>query len=77
MGVVPAAIVILPSLPYYTLQQTFLEHPPRVARRFAQVASWTFAYPIDENLHTHTHKQMRVGTRFGAYRWNMEISPFI
>lgn len=55
MGVVPAAIVILPSLPYSILQQTFLEHPPRVARRFAQVASWTFAYPIDENLHTHTH----------------------
>lgn len=46
-----------PPLPFPTLQQTFLEHPPRVARRFAQVASWTFAYPIDENLHTHTHTQ--------------------
>lgn len=51
-----------PPLPIPTLQQTFLEHPPRVARRFAQVASWTFAYPIDENLHTHTCEWVHVST---------------
>lgn len=51
-----------PPLPFPALQQTSLEHPPRVASRFAQVASWTFAYPIDENLHTHTRTHTRAHT---------------
>lgn len=80
MGVVPAAIVILPSLPIPRSKRLSSTHPVWQGDSH-KLRVGPLLYPIDENLHTHTHKhthtQMRVGTRFGAYRWNMEISPFI